>query len=152
MAPVIVLALLLGGCIDGLTDSLGGGDSVSSSESGASSTSSADTQERIATIQSLGFETVSDELWDDTAVRKVLHTFAYGGHATDEQIATWADMSPEEAIVEMLTFDEHNLKLSPVSPLDYDGLDKRDGTLRGLADFWSSDHPDNGINIDDRTD
>ncbi|WP_114417807.1 hypothetical protein [Marinospirillum perlucidum] len=33
-----------------------------------------------------GLERVSDETWDETAVRKVLHLFAYGSHATDAQI------------------------------------------------------------------
>ena len=97
-----------------------------------------------------GFERVSDALWDDTAVRKVLHTFAYGGHATDEQIQIWADMKPEAAIAQMLTFDQHNLLLSPLGPDDYDRLDTRDGTLKGLGAFWSSDDPDNGIYVDHR--
>jgi hypothetical protein len=92
-----------------------------------------------------GFTTVNDETWDDTAVRKVLHTFALGGQATDEQIRTWADMSPRSAITEMLTFGEHNAKLSPVGPEDLDRLDTRDGTLYGLSAFWSSDDPANGV-------
>ena len=92
-----------------------------------------------------GFPRVGDELWDEVAVRKVLRTFAYGGHATDVQIAAWAAMAPAQAIVEMLTFDEHNLKLSPVGPADTDRLDTRDGTLLGLAQFWASDDPANGV-------
>ena len=98
-----------------------------------------------------GFERVSDALWDDTAVRKVLRTFAYGGHATDVQIAAWAAMPPAQAIVEMLTFDEHNLKLSPVGAADTDRLDMRDGTLLGLAQFWASDDPANGVYASHRT-
>lgn len=94
-----------------------------------------------------GFTTTSDAAWDETAVRKVLHVFAFGGQATDAQIALWADMPPEEAIVEMLTFDEHNLKLSPP---DADRLDTRDGTLYGLSDFWTSDDPANGVPVDRR--
>ena len=92
-----------------------------------------------------GFERVSDALWDDTAVRKVLHTFAYGGHATDEQIQIWADMKPVAAIVQMLTFNQHNLLLSPLGADDYDRLDTRDGTLKGLASFWASSDPDNRV-------
>lgn len=59
------------------------------------------------------FTPVSDLLWDNLAVRKVLNTFAFGGFATDTQIQTWADMSPQDAIKEMLTFDKQNSLLSP---------------------------------------
>ena len=40
----------------------------------------------LPTFSALDFTTVSDTEWDETAVRKVLDTFAYGGHATDLQI------------------------------------------------------------------
>lgn len=149
----IVIVLLLSGCG-------GEGGSDSASEAGTSiqtdPTDPTDTttpQSFTTTPQSfdnLGLLQVSEEEWNDTAVRKVLHTFAYGGHATDQQITDWADMQPEQAIVEMLTFDEHNLKLSPVTASNYDGLDKRDGTLRGLGEFWSSDDPQNGVPEEER--
>jgi len=61
-----------------------------------------------------GFEGLSRSSWDERAVRKVLQIFAFGGHATDHQIITWANMQPRAAIAEMLTFDEHNFKLSPI--------------------------------------
>lgn len=115
-----------------------------------SPTSSHDLSIAWAVPKLTGFQAIGDELWDETAVRKVLHTFAYGGHATDAQITAWADMRPDLAIVEMLTFDQHNVLLSPVGPDDYDRLDTRDGTLRGLALFWSSDDPDNGIHVEHR--
>ena len=135
------MLLLLSGC---------GGESVSNSTSEAGTSIQSDSTDPTDTtipqpFLNLGLPQISAEEWDNTAVRKVLHTFAYGGHATDQQIATWADMPPEQAIVEMLTFDEHNLKLSPVTDANYDGLDKRDGTLRGLGEFWSSDDPQNGM-------
>ena len=60
-----------------------------------------------------GFSTVTEERWDERAVRDVLHTFAYGGQASDAQIRIWADLPPATAIREMLNFDERNLKLSP---------------------------------------
>jgi hypothetical protein len=137
LAGVMGLMFLLSGCIPDLGSS---GD-----DSDALSTSSQSSQTDRVTIQALGLPTVSDDEWDDTAVRKVLHTFAYGGHATDAQIATWADMPPDQAIAEMLTFEEHNPLLSPVTASNYDQLDMRDGTLRGLGEFWSSDDPGNGI-------
>ncbi len=89
-----------------------------------------------------GFNTVSEVLWDETAVRKVLNTFAYGGHATDAQITKWADMSPDLAITQMLTFQQHNLLLSPISISD-DPLASKNGTLTELARLWSYDSPDN---------
>ena len=52
-------------------------------------------------------------------------------------------MAPENAIVEMLNFDEHNFKLSPTSSLDSDLMASRPTTLRALSDFWSSDDPNN---------
>jgi len=142
-AVVIGLTFLLSACIPDLGSSEG--DSDTSSVLNTTSTTSQPGQTDQVTIQSLGLPTVSEEEWDDTAVRKVLHTFAYGGQATDAQITTWSDMPPDQAIIEILTFDEHNLKLSPVTASNYDGLDKRDGTLRGLGEFWSSDDPSNGI-------
>ena len=58
-------------------------------------------------------EEVSDQGWGETAVRKVLQTFAWGGFPTDAQIEVWASMPPEDAIEEMLTFEPTNDKLSP---------------------------------------
>jgi hypothetical protein len=136
LTGIIGLMFLLSGCIPDLGSSGDDSDSLS--------TSSQSSQTDRVTIQALGLPTVSDEEWEDTAVRKVLHTFAYGGHATDAQIAAWADMPPDQAIVEMLTFEEHNLLLSPVTAANYDQLDIRDGTLRGLGEFWSSEDPRNG--------
>ena len=76
-------------------------------------------------------------------MRKVLHTFAFGSHATDAQIKLWADMSPQTAIAEMLNFDDHNLRLSSPAALDTDQVASRSTTMRALADFWASDDPFN---------
>ncbi len=92
-----------------------------------------------------GFNTVNDSVWDETAVRKVLQVFAYGGHATDAQIATWANMPAWDAVQQMLTFEEHNPLLSPVRNNNTDGLANRPGTLRGLVNFWTSDDPSNTV-------
>lgn len=96
-----------------------------------------------------GLPMISERTWDESAVRKVLHTFAFGGHSSDEQIQTWANMSPHVAIEEMLNFDDHNMLLSPSSPLDSDQIATRPTSLRALADFWSSDDPSNPV-PDDR--
>ena len=63
----------------------------------------------------LGLPIISDSNWDYQAVRRVLNVFAFGGHARVSQINAWARMSPHIAIKEMLTFAEHNLKLSPLA-------------------------------------
>jgi hypothetical protein len=91
-------------------------------------------------FSSLAFTTVSDDAWNETAVRKVLQTFAYGGHATDVQIKTWADMPPRYAIVQMLNFDAYNPLLSPAqNPLP------QSTSLEDLASFWSSSDSNNTI-------
>lgn len=149
LAGEIGLIFLLSGCISDL-DWLGGSADSTTTSGQFDSLSSSSSQTEQVTIQSLGLQFVSDDEWDETAVRKVLHTFAYGGHATDTQIGIWADMPADQAIVEMLTFEEHNLRLSPVTDSNYDQLDIRNGTLQGLGEFWSSDAPLNGLNPEDR--
>lgn len=96
-------------------------------------------------FETLGLQIVSDDEWDSNAVRQVLDIFAFGGQAYDAQIETWANMRAELAITEMLTFDQHNLLLSPPAESDNDMLSMRDGTLRGLGEFWSSDDKQNGV-------
>ena len=82
--------------------------------------------------------------WGETAVRKVLQTFAWGGFPTEAQVETWASMAPEDAIEEMLTFEPTNDKLSPP---DFDRLGERiaayipeeGGPLEGIAWYFSED-------------
>jgi len=84
--------------------------------------------------------------WDDTAVRKVLHTFAYGGSATDSQIAAWAAMDPEAAVAEMLTFDPVNQKLSPSE----DASSLHASGLAALQSFWGGSDAGNPMRWDKR--
>jgi hypothetical protein len=91
-------------------------------------------------------KTVKSKDWDEAHVRRILRAFAYIGFASDGQIQTWADMKPEQAIVEMLTFDVNNEKLSPSE--DANAL--YCGSLEDLQGFWSSDHPDNVMTWIDR--
>ena len=72
-------------------------------------------------------------LWNETAVRKILQTFAYGGHSTDQQITLWAGMDPEQAITEILSFDAVNEKLSPSE----DDTSAQGGRLEDLMAYWS---------------
>ena len=76
--------------------------------------------------------------WDELAVRKILHLFAYGSFATENQIKIWAEMNPQIAIKEILTFDFSNIKLSPP---DSDKLNKY-SSFEQLRDFWSKNLTD----------
>lgn len=82
-----------------------------------------------------GLAAVSDATWDETAVRKVLHIFTYGGLATDAQITNWANMKPADAIKQMLTLGTTNNLLSPA---EASGA-FTDGTLLGIARRLSTD-------------
>lgn len=95
-------------------------------------------------VTAAGFTTTTD--WNDTAVRKVLHTFAYGGFATDAQIQLWAQMPAEQAIVEILSFNPDNPKLSPIE--DYSV--QHGYSLQSLQDFWGSADVNNPVREDRR--
>jgi hypothetical protein len=88
----------------------------------------------------LSFKEVSQEEWTPTAVQKVLDTFAYGGHASDNQIETWSKMAPHEAIVEMLQLNASNPKLSPNSDPLFASI-----SLEEQANFWSGDDSRNFV-------
>ena len=92
--------------------------------------------------------TISSKNWGETPVRKILQAFAYGGLASDAQIETWASMSPEAAIVEILTFDPVNGLLSP--PEVGDSSELYCGSLADMQDFWSGNDPGNVMKYADR--
>jgi hypothetical protein len=121
----------------------------------------------LCPLASAAFVPVSGVDWDETAVRRVMHIFAYGGFATDQQIATWSNMDPQDAIQEMLTFDVANPQLAPVDAADVDGmpppsfpLSQRNyrgdleeishGSLRHLQEFWNSTVAENPVREDKR--
>ncbi len=88
----------------------------------------------------LGFPVLYDFEWNETSVRKVLNTLAYGGQATDAQISDWSAMDPQQAVVEMLTFDPVNDQLSPVSITDhYSGPTAEQTTFWNFSEYLSSD-------------
>lgn len=98
-----------------------------------------------------GLTEISDARWNATAVRKVLRTFAFGGQASDAQIDAWAAMKPQLAIVEMLSFDEHNLLLSPPdTALPKEAMNKRSQTLRNLGNLWGANSTANMLPRDTR--
>jgi len=76
--------------------------------------------------------------WNELAVKKVLQIFAYGGHPRPSQISTWANMGPKDAIKEMLNFEPHNLKLSPLATGEkYPESASLDGTFWGFREYMS---------------
>lgn len=81
------------------------------------------------------FEMIPQEQWTETAIRKVLHTFAFGGHASEAQIASWAQTSPGQAIEEMLTLYPVNYLLSPAQD---DSTHLFGHSLTSLAKHWAS--------------
>ncbi len=90
------------------------------------------------------FKTVRDASWHETAVRKVLHVFAFGSFSTDAQIKAWADMSPARAIAEMITFAPFNTRLSPDDAKAAIPSPPA-GTLEGMAASWSSSKASNPV-------
>ncbi|MDH5231567.1 MAG: hypothetical protein OEY38_16015 [Gammaproteobacteria bacterium] len=94
-----------------------------------------------------GFNTVDNSTWSKTAVRKILHTFTYGGFASDEQIERWAKQSPDVAINEILTFDALNEKLSP----SQDASALHADNLQTLQEFWSSTTLDNPVDTNQQS-
>lgn len=87
--------------------------------------------------------TLSASDWNENAVRRVLHLFAFGGgHASNAQVTTWANMAPDAAIAEILIADEHHAKLSPIEDQTHIGPS---GTLQGLSEYWGSDTPENPL-------
>jgi len=92
-----------------------------------------------------GFVTVDSADWDQTAVRRVLRVFAYGGAASDAQIIEWSAMQPGDAIQEMLNFERVNPWLSPIQ----DNTASYAGSLAELQALWASAGPDNPACLDD---
>ena len=90
------------------------------------------------------FREANTEGWSESAVRQVLQTFAWGGFPSETQLAIWAQMAPEDAIEEMLTFSPTNTLLSPP---DFDDLGTRiatcrpseGGQLEAIAWYFSED-------------
>lgn len=123
-----LLTAVLAGCFD-----------TGSSGRDTSTTDTANTPPEEVTG---GLAFVSDEQWNEGAVRRVLHLFAFGGHASDAQIVIWADMAPPVAIAEILDVSEFHLTLSPLEQRSDVG---HDGTLNGLSQHWSRDASDNPL-------
>lgn len=101
--------------------------------------------------EKLTFSKLTRGQWNERAVRKVLKIFAFGGHARDQQIQAWADMDAEAAVEEMLTFEEHNLKLSPLAVGEiYTDSATLHGTLQEWTTFLSSQNSNIPIPLDRR--
>ncbi len=95
-----------------------------------------------------GLTPVSAEQWNQAAVRHVLQAFAFGGHASSQQIATWVGMNPHAAITEMLNFELVNPQLSAPGPADVSS--GKCHSMTELQTFWGSDDPANPLRMADR--
>lgn len=95
-----------------------------------------------------GLHAVSKQQWGEREVRLVLQTFAYGGQASDQQIAAWANMAPNTAITQMLNFDPVNLRLSPQGADD--PSTQFCDSLESLQEFWGSNDAANPMRADNR--
>lgn len=107
--------------------------------------SSSDAEKRSSARYLEGLDVIADQAWDQAAVRQVLHTFAFGSHASDDQIQTWAAQRPEDAIKEILHAREFHPQLNGATNRKGLVVHAGSGRLRDLSDFWSSDHPDNPV-------
>lgn len=50
--------------------------------------------------------------WNETYIRKILHTFAWGGFVRDNQIQEWVNMGPSRAIIEIINANPVNPKMN----------------------------------------
>lgn len=96
-----------------------------------------DTDRAYGAVSVGGFRRLSSSEWDEAAVRRVLHTFAWGGHPRHTTITAWANMPPEVAIVQMLNFKHHNSLLSRPHAQDRDGLSNQPNTLASIRSYLS---------------
>ena len=124
---------------DGGTDTGTDGGTDTGTDGGTDTGTDSGTDGGTGGQTSQGLETIPATDWTVAAVRRVLNTFAFGGHASEAQIQTWAAMDPETAIAEMLTFDPVNPKLSAPE----DGSANYAGSLVALQDFFSGNDADN---------
>lgn len=82
--------------------------------------------------------TLEEDSWDERKVRKVLHLFAFGSSATEEQIQRWATLSPQASIEEIISFNALNPNISPVEG----GSPYLNGELTELSKVWESQDTD----------
>lgn len=105
----------------------------------------------LASPTMLRLPSLTRSSWNERAVRKVLKIFAFGGHATDSQIRAWANMRPNVAIREMLNFNQHNPKLSPLAAGEkYRETATSHGTFSGFLDHISSPSSDIPVDAEQR--
>ena len=95
-----------------------------------------------------GLEVVQRVDWNETSVRRVLQAFAFGGHASDDQIQRWAQLRPESAITQMLNFAPVNRLLSAPGM----GAAAMPCTsMTEMQELWGSDDPANPARQFDRS-
>jgi hypothetical protein len=87
----------------------------------------------------VSFKPLNSSDWNETKIRKILHTFALGSQVSDQTIEGWAEMSPEEAIDEILSLNVFNAHY-----LDEPSDKYMAGELSALAEVWSREKDSKG--------
>ncbi|MDZ4728564.1 MAG: DUF1800 family protein [Xanthomonadales bacterium] len=95
-----------------------------------------------------GLTTLPQEQWNAVAVRKVLQSFAFGGHASEQQIKAWSEMPPELAITQMLNFEWLSPEFS--APDGDDESPEFCQSMTELQALWGSDDPANPMRAAER--
>lgn len=87
----------------------------------------------------VSFKPVASSEWNETKIRKILHTFALGAQVTDQTILNWAEMPAEDAIQEILSLNVFNSSYLEVASDKY-----KAGELMALSNLWSREKDSKG--------
>lgn len=140
--PLRLLRMLAGALLALALAACGGGGAGGGAAVGGSSATPPPAPP--AQVQSV-FPVVSDAEWDETAVRQVLHVFAFGGQASDAQVRAWAAMPPLEAASQLLSMAARDDRLSPPDPDDAGAV--HGATLAALSRHWSGSDTTNRMPV-----
>lgn len=130
-AGALLLTLLLAACGGGGGDNNSTGDNDNHPQRAARG---GGTPASPSSGNSAPIAIVDGDTWDETAVRKVLQVFAFGSFASDADIQRWADLPPEQAIVEIIDLSPFHPRLAPAAADD--PIQKTDGSLTALGALW----------------
>lgn len=97
--------------------------------------------EETADLESnmVSFKPINSSSWDETKVRKILHTFALGAQVSDQTIQKWATMPAEDAIDEILSLNVFNPNYLEAPTDKYIA-----GELTALSEVWSREKDRHG--------
>ncbi len=84
---------------------------------------------------------ISQDQWNEAAVRRILMAFQFGGPATETKILEWASMKPESAIIQMLHLDGGAPEITVSYPASDSGPLRNDLlTMSCASDYLISDY------------